>query len=189
MVEPIIVDYCILLANMGAPLSREQVILLADSSIYGAEHRQKLIDFKSKRHLVKRDSVSNDSASSIIGSSWYAGFMRRNNSKIVSKLGVIKDIKRHTWCVYETFECMYKNVYEKLVEANIAAKLDEPVLFDINGSIVTDKALALGLPTRYKVMHPKYFLFVDETGKNTNMKHRWKHWRSAISGTCELNKK
>ena len=48
MVEPIIVDYCVRLANMGAPLSREQVIALADSLICGTEHRQKLIEFKSK---------------------------------------------------------------------------------------------------------------------------------------------
>ena len=65
-------------------------------------------------------------------------------------------------------ECMHKNVYENL--ENIASKLDEPVAFDINGAIVSVKCFALGLPTRYKVMHPKYFLFVDKTGENTNMK-------------------
>ena len=106
----------------------------------------------------------------MVGTSWYSGFMRRNKSEISSKLGVIKDINRHTWCVYETFDAMYNHVYERLVEENLAMKLDSPVMFDINGSIVTDPKLAFGQPTRYKLAHPKYFLFVDETGKNTNMK-------------------
>ena len=50
-VEPIIVDYCLRLANMGASLSREQIICLADSIIAGTKIQQSLINFKKKEPI------------------------------------------------------------------------------------------------------------------------------------------
>lgn len=55
-----------------------------------------------------------------------------------------------------------------MVTANVAIKLEEPVLLDIDGNEVASDDLAFGLPTKYKVTKPQYCLFVDETGKNTN---------------------
>ena len=49
-IEPLIVDYCIRLANMGAPLLGEQVMSLADSLIIGTEVREKFLTYKAKRH-------------------------------------------------------------------------------------------------------------------------------------------
>ena len=96
--------------------------------------------------------------------------MKRNACQIASKRGRIKDIKRHTWCCFDAFESMYQHVYEKMVEAKVAVKLDVPVMYNRDGIEVTEKDKSFGLPTLLKVTDPKNILFVDETGKNTNMK-------------------
>ena len=51
---------------------------------------------------------------------------------------------------------MYENVYERMVEAGIAEKEDEEIVYEA------------GLPSKYKLTLPEYLLFVDETGCNTN---------------------
>ena len=174
-IEPIIVEYCLRLANMGAPLSGDQVICLADSLISGTKIQESLIEFKKKRNLIKRSasgtsSGSSNSGESVIGTAWYKGFMKRNACKVKSKRGHVKDIKRHTWCCFEAFESMYQHVYEKMVEAKVAVKLDNPVMYDRDGIEVTEKEKSFGLPSFFKVTDPRNILFVDETGKNTNMK-------------------
>ena len=173
--EPIIADYCIRLANMGAPLFCDQVMSLANSIISGTSFMDDLIKFKTKRNLLQPDSTSSSGTStstltSVVGIAWYRGFMKRYNDKIVSKRGRVKDIKRHTWCVYDTFEAMYKHVYDCMVESKVAVKVDIPLMYDVNGNEVSDKDLAYGIPTEFKITHPRNIIFVDETGKNTNMK-------------------
>ena len=65
---------------------------------------------------------------------------------------------------------MYDHIYDKMVAAKVAIKLDVPVMLDENGVEVINKNDAPGLPTMYKITCPQNIVFVDETGKNTNMK-------------------
>ena len=44
--EPLIVEYCTRLANMGAPLWRDQAIILAESLISGTDLKDEFIKFK-----------------------------------------------------------------------------------------------------------------------------------------------
>jgi hypothetical protein len=39
----------------------------------------------------------------------------------------IKDVKQNTWVTKENFTNMYENVYETMVEAGIAEKVEEEV--------------------------------------------------------------
>jgi hypothetical protein len=48
MIEPYIVDWCVRLSNMGAALTKDQVIALAESLIDGTEYKDKLIAFKKR---------------------------------------------------------------------------------------------------------------------------------------------
>ena len=48
-VEPIIVNYCKRLASMGAPLFRDQIMLLANSIIVGTSLQEELVSFKERR--------------------------------------------------------------------------------------------------------------------------------------------
>ncbi len=51
---------------------------------------------------------------------------------------------------------MYENVYKMMVEAGIAEVVEEAIQHEA------------GLLTKYKLTHPKYLVFVNETGCNTN---------------------
>ena len=42
----------------------------------------------------------------------------------------VMDSNRHTYCTYENFANMYDAVYEHMVEAGVAIKLDEEKMFD-----------------------------------------------------------
>ena len=170
-VEPIIVDYCVRLANMGAPLFRDQIMSHANSIIVNTSFKDDFINFKIKRNLLDLNtSTGTCTSNSVVGVAWYRGFMKRNASKIASKKGRVKDVKRHTWCVFDTFEAMYKNVYDTMVESKVAEKVGIPLMYDISGNEVSCKESAYGLPTQYRITDPKNIIFVDETGKNTNMK-------------------
>jgi hypothetical protein len=65
---------------------------------------------------------------------------------------------------------MYDGVYEPMVAAKVATKLEEEVMYDFSGRITTDETKVYGRPTTYRLDHPKNVLFVDETGCNTIMK-------------------
>jgi hypothetical protein len=43
-------------------------------------------------------------------------------------------------------------------------------MLDKSGNRVDDVDKMLGRPTKYELLHPAKFLFVDETGCNTNQK-------------------
>jgi hypothetical protein len=63
---------------------------------------------------------------------------------------------RNTWVGHEHFVNMYKNVYEAMVSAGIAEKVDSPIEFES------------GRPTQSNLTRQEFLLFVDKTGCNTN---------------------
>jgi hypothetical protein len=106
----------------------------------------------------------------LVGEGWYQGFMKRKSDVVRTKQCKVQDCKRYTWCTYNNFFQMYNDVYKRMVEAGVAKRLDEEVMLDKEGNIVTNKEEMFGHPTRYIVTKPKRILFVDETGSNTNQK-------------------
>ncbi len=65
-------------------------------------------------------------------------------------------MKQNTWAIKDIFSNMYENVYEMMIEAGIAEKVEEEIQYET------------GLPSKFQVTRPKFLLFVDETGCNTN---------------------
>lgn len=65
---------------------------------------------------------------------------------------------------------MYDEVYDMMVKAGVAIKLDEKVMLDIDGKVVYSKEEMYGRPPQFQVTKPEQILFVDETGSNTNQK-------------------
>jgi hypothetical protein len=51
---------------------------------------------------------------------------------------------------------MCNNIYKTMVKAGIAEEVEEAIQYNA------------GLPTKFKLTHPELFLFVNETGCNTN---------------------
>jgi hypothetical protein len=152
------------LAKIGEAQSKEGVIGLMSEMIAGTEYEKRLLDFKNKRKIA----INNENQ--VLGKAWYNGFMKRNKEKLKRGKCKIKDIKRNTWVTYENFSNMYDCVYDSMVEAGIAEKVEEELLFDRHGVEVDCIDNAFGKPTKYRMLKPENVVFVDETGCNTNQK-------------------
>jgi hypothetical protein len=96
-----------------------------------------------------------------LGDAWYRGFLNHHKELLTNKHVMVKDVKRNTWVKLETFESMYKIVYEAMVEVGIAEKKEEAVQYET------------GHPSQYILTKPEYLLFVDDTGCNTNQLNDW----------------
>jgi hypothetical protein len=106
----------------------------------------------------------------IVGVSWYRRSMMRNKNALSRAQCKPWDINWFSWCTVENFYSMYEGVYLGMVDAGIAFQLDEDIMYDKHGEKTTNIDESYGHATKYKIIHPEYLLFVDETGCNTNMK-------------------
>jgi hypothetical protein len=57
------------------------------------------------------------------------------------------------------------------VEAGVAVKFEEEMMFDKEGNITDDPEKMYGRPLKYMIIRPEQCVFVDETGCNTNCKN------------------
>jgi hypothetical protein len=151
------------MAKIGQAMTRSAVIELANELIIGTEHAGAVIEFKLKRQL-KVEVEDNR----YVSTSWYKGFMKRNGDTLKRGQCRVVDSNRHTWCTYENFERMYDGVYTSMVEAGIAVQTDYEMMYDETGEETYDVSKMVGRPTKLKLKRPKYLLFADATGCNTN---------------------
>ena len=100
-VEPIIVEHCVRLAEIGSALIADEVIALASEIIEGTMHETNLLEYKEKRNII---------SNSLLGKAWYHGFMKRNEDKIKRARCKVRDQKRLTWCTVDNFENMCDSV-------------------------------------------------------------------------------
>jgi hypothetical protein len=165
-VEPLLVEYCLKLSNIGQPLTKFQLLSLAESLIDGTDLKDNMIKFKQHHKILGPGELSN----SVVGVRWYEGFMKRHGDMLKRAKGRVRDVNRHNWCTYANFSTMYNVVYEAMVESKVAEKVDEAIIYDIFGNEHSDPDCTFGLPTKYRLLKPENVIFVDETGKNTNQK-------------------
>jgi hypothetical protein len=123
-VEPLICEFCIQLARIGEALTKYEIFELADDLIRGSVHAEAYIKYCERRYIIK------DWDRTIVGESWYRGFMLRNENKLKRAKCKVIDNNRRTYCTYENFSNMYDAVYENMVDAGVAIKLDHEVMFD-----------------------------------------------------------
>ena len=64
---------------------------------------------------------------------------------------------------------MYDVIYDEMVDAGVAVKLDTPIYTDRKGNEV-EESKRFGLKQDIKITHPNYILFADESGCNTSQK-------------------
>jgi hypothetical protein len=132
---------------MGKPLTKTTIVELANDLIYETEYQKNVRDCKALRKLKQTEKLSD---------AWYRGFLHRFSDELTRSAIKIKDVKRNTWVTKDNFLNMYTNVYETMVEAGVAEKLEQEIQHEE------------GLPTKFKLTKPEFLLFVDETGCNTN---------------------
>jgi hypothetical protein len=98
---------------------KKTVIQLANSLVTDNEYQSWINQCKSECHLL---------SSGLLGDAWHRGFMNwqkdtlsKKGSTVLSKKGsTVKDVNRSTWVTIENFESMYENIYEYIVDAEIA---------------------------------------------------------------------
>ena len=95
--------------------------------------------------------------------------MKRFRAHISTGKGRKFSRNRGEWCTYDNFLMMYKCMYDEMVKAGIAEKLDIPVYMDADGNVV-DVEKAVGRKCTHKLIHPEMAFVFDETGGNTCMK-------------------
>ena len=61
---------------------------------------------------------------------------------------------------------MHKLIYNQLTEAKIAIEHSEAKMHNEQSNIVEEESSMIGLPTKYELHYPNYFLMVDEVGSN-----------------------
>jgi hypothetical protein len=86
-----------------------------------------------------------------LGLKWYTKFLKRHANVLKTKKPKKFPNDRAKWATYENIEEMYNRVYQALVDSGVANYTDET-------------------KTKLEMLHPKYLLFGDELGVNTNMK-------------------
>jgi hypothetical protein len=65
-IEPLIVQWCLLSANTGNPMTRESIIPLANEIINDTAYSEPMSEFKKKRKIANRNMVE---------TSWYQCFL------------------------------------------------------------------------------------------------------------------
>ena len=158
-VEPLIVEFCVQLARMGAPLDRGQVEILAYELVLGTETERKIREYKARHKL---------GGNTLIGRRWYSQFMKRHSAVIKRATTRIADGKRLQYITRENFQIMYDCVYKQMVEAGVAKEITEEQFFAQDGLITTIEEKATGLPSKYVLISEDDVIVVDETGCNTN---------------------
>ena len=75
------------------------------------------------------------------------------------------ECNRTEWVAYENIDLMYDLVYEQMVRAGVAKKLEPHEYYYVNGK--GDRVSmeeSVGLQVKIEVIHPEYILFGDEVG-------------------------
>jgi hypothetical protein len=164
-IEPEIIDYCVQLADLGQPLVKDQVLLVANQLVKRYNLETEVLEFKKKMHLI--DESEYPGHTTLIGGGWFRNFSGRHMEDIKQKFGQeLGYTGNHFHLRLDHFKARYDLVYESMVKAGIAEKYVKPTLFDIDGGRVaqTEREWAYGLPSRYKLTKPDYLLFVDQLG-------------------------
>ena len=142
-------------------LSPIEVINLANEFILDTEHELLLKQYQKHHGIPVTGEVT---------MCWYKGFVKRYKDCIKTKFSKNVAFDRLKWATYDNILQMYVLTYDLLVDARIAIKKDRAVFFTKEGKIAINIRENYGRPTLYHLIHPEFFLFVDETGSNTNMK-------------------
>ncbi len=104
-----------------------------NSLISGTHLENDVAKFQIKRNLCK-DKVSYGT----VGLGWWYGFLRRNGQRIVTQQGKKFAVDRSDWTTLGNIAQMYDIIYNKMVDAGVAEKLDTSVFFNQEGEIIEE---------------------------------------------------
>ena len=139
-----------------------QCLHLANDLIKGTEIEKKVIAYKEKQFGRKFDSAD-------LGNRYWQGFKKRWDHKLTNKRGQKFSLDRANATTYTNLAKMYTEVYDAMVECNVAIKLDDPVYKDQDGNIC-DELNAFGVKCTHEITQPVMCLVMDEVDSNLSQK-------------------
>jgi hypothetical protein len=173
-VEKVIAETVLAMQQIRQPLSVSETIEYANSLIKGSEFEEQINKFKLQRQIPLDPNP--------LGIGWWRGFSKRYKEILVTKKGEKFAKNRSDWSTERNIRQMYDEIYNNMVEAGIAVRLDDKLWMNSSSNTVVneekqlcsefdlDPEKPLGLQCDSKLIHPQYLLFFDETGCNTNQK-------------------
>ena len=164
-IEEHIVALMVQMAKMRQPLNVSEGLALANSLVEGTKWEDDLISFKERRGW--KQLTSDGQKKPLLGKKWYKGFWKRYGHLLEKKKGQKFSKDRAEWSIYRNFLQMYDEVYDAMVVAGVAKKLDFPIWVKHHG-IETSEADAFGRMATHTLCRPDYVIFVDEVGCNTS---------------------
>mmetsp|Transcript_11312 Transcript_11312/g.24031 ORF Transcript_11312/g.24031 Transcript_11312/m.24031 type:complete len:208 (+) Transcript_11312:255-878(+) len=118
-----------------------------------------------------------------VGQGWWCGFLRRNGQRIVTQQGEKFAIDWSDWTTLDNISQMYDIIYDEMIDAKIAEKINKPCFMNEKGKVV-EECDRFGKKVDTILTHPEYCLFANETGCNTSMKKD-----GHVAGTRYITKK
>ena len=137
---------------MNMPLFPSESITLINSLIKGTDLQKKLIDFqKNYCSITKGENLGK------VSRGYFTNFLERNKNVIKSSTPRGIEDCRDKWCNYYNMSLMYNRVYNGMVSAGVAKKLDIPVFYDRDGNLLSDEndEKRYGRKVTHELIHPK----------------------------------
>jgi hypothetical protein len=140
------------LEEMNMPLFPNESIALINLLIESTDLQKKLIDFQMKNcSITKRNNFGK------VSRGYFQNFLERNKDVIESSSPRGIEDCRDKWCNYYNMSLMYNRVYNGMVGAGVAKKLDIPVFYDREGNMLSDDndEKQHGRKVTHELTHPK----------------------------------
>jgi hypothetical protein len=147
---------------MNQPMDKSDLLCFVNDLIDGTKYQDMLISLKDK---LKISQLAEKYVK--VGKGYYSGFMKRYRHLLVSKKGRRFALNRSEWMHPKYIKQMYENIYDILVDARVAQKLEN---YDFEGNIVpigSDKQYGFPSDIYIPPENRDLFFFCDETGINT----------------------
>jgi hypothetical protein len=164
-VEAHFLDVLLQFAAMRQPLTAHGALNMINSMISGSNLQEHVVQWKEKHKVHAEDNDNKHK----LGMKYWQNFKKRH-PEINTKRAVKFDSKRNDWCTLENFEKMHQWVYAAMVNSNVAIKLPEKKMVQLDERITDNKEEGVGRETEFILTRPEYVLFVDEVGCNTSQK-------------------
>ena len=98
-----------------------------------------------------------------VGVGYWNGFRKRNGHLVFLKRGAKYELDRSKWTAYTNLAHMYNHIYDEMIDACIAAKLETPIWQNCYGNICTEEDV-FGCKVTHELTHLEICIVMDEIG-------------------------
>ncbi len=140
------------MAKLRQPLNVAEGLALANSLIEGTNWEEDLISFKKKRGW--KQFTTDGQRKPLLGKKWYKGFWKRYGHLLEKKRGQKFSKDCAEWSIHRNFVQMYEEVYDAMVLAGVAKKIDVPKWVNQEGN-ETDEVNAFGRKVTHVLCRPE----------------------------------